>query len=72
VLPGMPMVIRAELADESRRTADGDLVVWDLVLASDNRYHWHRTDWPEGAVTMAVIRCDGTRPLETYTPQAAP
>jgi hypothetical protein len=68
VIPDVPHVIRAAMEGETRRTPDGKLVVWDLILASRNRYHWHRTDWPEMAVTNAIVRCSGTRPLETWAP----
>jgi hypothetical protein len=64
VIPGLPFVIRAEIEGETRRTDAGVPVVWDLILASLNRYHWHRTDWPDGGITNAVIRCDGRKPLE--------
>jgi hypothetical protein len=67
VIPGLPYLIRAEMEGETRKTDAGALVVWDLILASHNRYHWHRTDWADGGVTTAIIRCDGRRPLEART-----
>lgn len=59
-----PYALRGAIEGETRRTPAGALVVWDLVLASPNRYHWHRTDWPATAVTGPIVRCDGTRPME--------
>jgi hypothetical protein len=35
--------IRGFLEGETRRTADGELVVWDLVLTSDDTYEWRPT-----------------------------
>ncbi len=58
LLPWAPFAIRLDMEGEDRRTDDGKLVVWDLVLQSRDRYHWHRTDWPPNGMTEAVIRCD--------------
>jgi hypothetical protein len=60
--PEVPFVIRAAMEGETRRTDAGELVVWDLILATPNRYHWHRTDWPNLAITGAIIRCGGNQP----------
>ena len=54
--------IRGFIIDETRRTDAGDLVVWDLVLTSRDSYRWHRTDWPAGAYTGEVIRCNNVAP----------
>lgn len=66
VHPDLPFVIRAAMEGEDRRTEAGELVIWDLILATPNRYHWHRTDWPNLGVTNAIVRCDGRRPLEHW------
>lgn len=50
--------IRMRLRDETRRAADGALVVWDLVVLSRDAFCWHRTDWPDGACTGSLERCD--------------
>lgn len=68
VLPGVPWVVRAAMEGENRRAPNGELVVWDLILATPNRYHWRRTDWRHGATTGAFIRCRGTLPLEQWRP----
>jgi hypothetical protein len=65
-----PFAIRAAMENEERRTDAGELVVWDLIMASVNRYHWHRTDWQGLALTGAVVRCAGTTPLERWEPSA--
>jgi len=65
-------VVRGAVVDETRRTDTADLVVWDLVLVTPNRYHWHRTDWPDDGMTTGVIRCDGTKPLEQWKRPAPP
>lgn len=49
--------IRGAIRGETRRTAEGRLVVWDLVLRSPDRYAWHRTDWLPGGYTQEVRRC---------------
>ena len=49
---------------ETRTTSNAALVVWDLVLMSSNRYQWHRTDWGDAGLTKAIIRCNGSTPLE--------
>lgn len=61
-----PFVIRGAMEGETRRTDAGKLVVWDLIMATPNRYHWHRTDWPNLGITGAFIRCDGNRPMEQW------
>ena len=53
---------------ETRRTLNGDLVVWDLVLVAPDVYHWHRTDWPPGGYTRAIVRC-GTLRAQASDPE---
>lgn len=67
ILADLPFVIRAKMEGETRKTNSGELVVWDLVMATPNRYHWHRTDSP--GVGGAIVRCDGTQPLEQWEPR---
>src|SRR5262249_33064418 len=49
--------IRGHLRDETRTTASGKDVVWDLVLTSADGYAWHRTDWVLGMQTGGIGRC---------------
>jgi hypothetical protein len=49
--------IRGLIRGESRKTAQGVPVVWDLVLVDSNTYRWHRTDWPPGGSTKPIRRC---------------
>ena len=49
--------LRMAIEGETRMTPTGELVVWDLVLLSPDRYCWHRTDWPHGGCTKAIVRC---------------
>ncbi len=49
--------IRGAIRGETRLTADGRPVVWDLVLRSPDRYAWHRTDWFRDAYTREIRRC---------------
>jgi len=53
-----PSSIRGFIHGETRRTDDGQLVVWDLVLTGHDEYRWHRTDWPPRLYTGKVVRCD--------------
>ncbi|HEY8258652.1 MAG TPA: hypothetical protein VIG08_13430 [Gemmatimonadales bacterium] len=57
VLEHSPGRIRGAIRGETRRTAGGKPVVWDLVLIGPNTYRWHRTDWPLGTFTKPVRRC---------------
>ena len=52
--------IRGRIRGETRMTAQGEPVVWDLVLVDADTYRWHRTDWPFGASTKPIHRCDST------------
>ena len=49
--------IRGAIRGETRLTAEGRPVVWDLVLRSADRYAWHRTDWFQGGYTREIERC---------------
>jgi hypothetical protein len=50
--------LRMSIEGETRTTPSGDLVVWDLVMLSNDRYCWHRTDWPQGSCTKTNERCN--------------
>ena len=54
--------VRGRIRGEDRRTADGEPVIWDLVLVDANTYRWHRTDWPLGGFTKPVHRCPANGP----------
>jgi hypothetical protein len=54
--------IRGAIRGETRLTAVGRPVVWDLVLRSADRYAWHRTDWVRGGYTREIQRCTGAIP----------
>ena len=49
--------LRAKIEGETRTTPSGELVVWEVIMLSPDRYCWHRTDWSEGACTAAIERC---------------
>lgn len=66
LLDGFPNVIRGAMQGETRRTADSALVAWDLVLVTPDQYRWHRTDWPAGGGTKAVVRCRGGAPVNRW------
>lgn len=54
-----PRVMRMKIIGESRKTDDGKVVVWDLVLKSKDSFCWHRTDWPNEACTRVLNKCPG-------------
>ena len=51
--------IRGAIRGETRLTADGKPVVWDLVLTGPNEYRWKRTDWSANSwsYTGPIRRC---------------
>ena len=55
----LPKAIRAFLIspEETRRTAAGEAVVWDLLITARDVYNWHRTDWPDSWMTRSIVRC---------------
>lgn len=58
VVPGLEYVVRARLPGETRRGEFGELVSWDLILESADRYRWHRNDWYDDQRSADVLRCD--------------
>ena len=53
-----PGVLHTYIPGETRTTDDGTPVKWDLVVVGRNRIAWHRADWPEGALTRMLRRCE--------------
>ena len=53
-----PGVLHTYIPDETRMTDRGEPVKWDLVVVARNRITWHRKDWPEGAYTRMLRRCE--------------
>ncbi len=49
--------VRGRIRGETRLTASGDAVIWDLMLLSRDSFCWHRTDWGPGGCTSQSIRC---------------
>ena len=45
------------LEGETRRTGNGDRVIWVLVLQNPDTYAWRRTDWAADSVTKKILRC---------------
>jgi hypothetical protein len=52
-----PRMLNTFIPTETRLTEDGKPVKWDLVVLARNRLAWHRADWPEGATTGMLRRC---------------
>ena len=57
VLQLTPSRIRGAIRGETRKTAAGQPVVWDLIMSSVNEYQWQRSDWPSYQYTLSIIRC---------------
>ena len=49
--------VRGQIRGETRLTAAGKPVVWDLELTSDSSYNWHRADWASFNRTATIRRC---------------
>jgi hypothetical protein len=68
-VPGEPFVTTYDIIDETpssltgairgeRRVArNGELVRWELILVSANRYVWRRTDLGSAATSAPILRC---------------
>lgn len=50
--------LRTVIEGESRRTSDGLVVTWDLILISKYRFCWRRGDWTASGCTEPIIRCE--------------
>jgi hypothetical protein len=61
ILAESDRVLRTVIEGEVRRTKEGNVVGWDLVLLSESRFCWHRSDWPSGC-TRALIKCGNVQP----------
>lgn len=55
-----PSYARMKLRGEERRTANGELVAWELIAQSAQEYCWHRADRGAGACTRPVKGCGVT------------
>ena len=51
--------IRMQITNETEKGADGQLVMWDIVLLTPNSFCWHRSDWSDEGCTKPITRCDG-------------
>lgn len=58
IVSGQLHVIRGFVEGETRRGANGDPIMWDLVLDGADRYGWHRNDWHDDQRSVDVLRCD--------------
>jgi hypothetical protein len=52
-----PSRIRGAIRGETRKTAAGVPVVWDLVMFNQNEYHWQRTDLSGWHYSVGIVRC---------------
>lgn len=49
--------ITMRLETESKRTQNGELVSWTLILKGKDTYVWRQNDWTAGKTTSAIVRC---------------
>jgi hypothetical protein len=49
--------IRGRIVGETRLTEEGEPVVWDLVVLSEDAFAWHRADWSDYVLTESLQRC---------------
>lgn len=53
-------VLSMTMDGEDRKTEQGRLVTWDLVVLDPDTYCWHRSDWRPTACTKTVRRCEAS------------
>ena len=58
IIAEFPSVLRTVISNEERRTEKNEVVAWDLVMIDENRFCWHRLDWPQGGCTSVRVRCE--------------
>lgn len=58
IISGETHVLRIQRVGERERGAFGELIAWDLVMDSADRFRWHRNDWYFDELSSAVLRCD--------------
>jgi len=51
--------LRVRAVGETRRTATGAPVEWEIVMLDQDTFCWHRTDWQAGGCTKPLARCKG-------------
>ncbi|WP_416899073.1 MAG: hypothetical protein ACMVY4_04930 [Minwuia sp.] len=57
VLSREPQVLTMLLEGETRKTAEGEAVLWQLRVLDAGTFCWRRTDWKPGACTVVRTRC---------------
>lgn len=58
LIPGETHVLRIQRVGERARGAYGELVAWDLIMDSADRFRWRRNDWYYDQRSADVLRCD--------------
>lgn len=53
-----PGVLHTYILGETRLTEDGVPVKWDLIMIARSRFVWRATNWPEGASSSMMLRCE--------------
>ncbi|WP_434950578.1 hypothetical protein ACRWQL_13855 [Shewanella sp. HL-SH4] len=49
--------LRTIVINETQKTDNGEMFLWDLVLKDDNSFCWKQSEWPEGHCTEKLIKC---------------
>ena len=49
--------LRTIVINETQKTDNGEMFLWDLVLKDDKSFCWKQSEWPEGHCTEKLIKC---------------
>ncbi|TLU67258.1 hypothetical protein FE810_02955 [Thalassotalea litorea] len=50
--------LRTIVINESQKTDNGEIFLWDLILNDDKSFCWKQSEWPEGHCTEKLVKCD--------------
>ena len=49
--------LRTIVINETQKTDDGEMFLWDLILLDDESFCWKQSEWPEGHCTAKLLKC---------------
>ncbi|OCQ23761.1 hypothetical protein A7985_07420 [Pseudoalteromonas luteoviolacea] len=51
-------LLRTIVINETQKTEEGEMFLWDLILKDDKSFCWKQSEWPEGHCTERLVRCE--------------
>ncbi len=51
-------ILVTSIQGEGRKNSSGSLVGWSLVIQSESRFCWRRSDWNTDQCTKSLTKCD--------------